>query len=208
MSSTLARKTIIQNATNLIIGSHLAQQLENKHQLMREATRLLSVDENLFSHINNYFVQQESNLCDIDPNLDDIHEYGPPRNRSIEVLTDYQCLRFTRFTKPQLYRMFYHFRIPPILRIENHGGHFYNFSGEEVFLFGLTKLALGLNNQFLCISVFGGSSRRWSPAYRWFIFHLYNRYYPNIIGFNGIEREVMNFPYYARKIARKFNMPF
>ena len=205
MSSNLARNNIIQNVTNLILGSHLVQQLENKNQLLREATRLLRIDENLFSQINNYYIQQESNLCDIDPNVEDVHEYGEPRNRRIEDLSDYQCLQFTRFTKSQLYRILYYFRIPPRLRIENHGGRFYNFSGEEVFLFGLTKLALGLNTQFLCISIFGGSSRRWSPAYRWFIFHLYGRYYPNIIGFNGLEREVVNFPYYAKKIVRKFN---
>ena len=101
--------------------------------------------------------------------------------------------------------MYYYFRIPPIIRIHNHGDRYYVFTGEEVLLFALTKLALGLNSQMLCIVIFGGSSRRWSPAYRWFIFHLYNRYYPNIIGFNGLEREVNNFPYYARKIARKFN---
>ena len=68
MSSNLARNNIIQNVTNLILGSHLVQQLENKNQLLREATRLIRIDENLFSQINNYYIQQESNRCDIDPN--------------------------------------------------------------------------------------------------------------------------------------------
>ena len=34
---------------------------------------------------------------------------------------------------------------------------------------------------------------------------LYDRYYATIIGCQGSEREVYNFPYYAIKVARKFN---
>ena len=121
MSSSLARNTIIQNVTHLILGSRLVQQLHHKNQLLNEAIKLIRIDESLFVQLNNYYIQQESNLCDIDPNADDAHEYGEPRNRRIDDLTEYQCLRFTRFTKAQVHQMYYYFRIPPMLKIHNHG---------------------------------------------------------------------------------------
>ena len=108
ISSSLVRNTIIQNVTNLILGRRIVQQLEHKNQLLNEATKLLRIDKFFLSQINNHYIQQESNLCDIDPNIEDVHEYGQPRNRRIDDLTDYQCLRFTRFTKAQVHQMYYY----------------------------------------------------------------------------------------------------
>ena len=205
LSATLVRRSIANYVSIILTEHHNTDDEEERNLLLEQASTIFSLDLNLIYQIYNYYNRQESILCDIDPNIDDTHEYGAPRNRRIQDLSDYDCHRFTRFTQSQLLRMYHYFRIDPVLRIHNHGDRHYAFTGEEILLFSLSKIALGLNNQVLCMFIFGGCARRWSAAYKWFLFHLYDRYYPTIIGFNGLEREVQNFPYYATKIARKFN---
>jgi len=53
--------------------------------------------------------------------------------------------------------------------------------------------------------VFGVNSIKQSHGFKWFMKNIYGCYHPRVIGFNGLEREVHNFPYYAKKIAKKFN---
>jgi len=200
MSSNFCRRFLFGHVSTLIMAASLRHNPHERLLLYREAMRCSAVDRNLFRLLNQHYVNSESLLCDIHPDADQAHVYGEPRHRSIDDLTDYEAVQFTRFTKCQLRRILRCFRIQQYMRLNG-----YYFTGEEVFIFGLTKCALGLNNRLLCLFVFGGNATKWSHAFKWFVHHLYNRYYPRIIGFNGLEREVHNFPYYARKIARKFN---
>ena len=44
-----------------------------------------------------------------------------------------------------------------------------------------------------------------SNAFKYFCIHLYGRYYQTIVSYQGLEREVHNFPYYATKVTQRFN---
>ena len=121
LSANSARRSLINYVSGLLVDAHNTNDAEESNLLFDEASTIFSVDRTLLSPVYNYYKHQESNLCDIDPNIDDTHEYGQPRNRRIEDLTDYECIRNTRFSKNQLYRMFHYFRIDPVLRIHHHG---------------------------------------------------------------------------------------
>ncbi len=200
MSAMLTRQHIHRRICTLLLASTIATNLQEKAQLYREANRLQFFDTRLCRPILAYYSTQESVLCDIDPADDNPHVYGPPRNRTINGLTDHESVQFMRFSKTQLLIILRCFRLPIRLNIDG-----YWFTREEVMIFSITKIALGLNNHLLCLLVFGGSRAKWLIAYKWFLTHLYNHYYPTVIGLDGLQREVHNFPYYARKIARKFN---
>ena len=49
------------------------------------------------------------------------------------------------------------------------------------------------------------SSRKMSNAFKWFLIRLYDRYYDTVINYQGLIREVSNFPYYSTKISKRFN---
>ncbi len=54
--------------------------------------------------IENYYFIQESTLCDVPEAVhDNLHDYGPPRNRTINWLSDYDSLHMTNFTRNQLW---------------------------------------------------------------------------------------------------------
>ena len=200
MSALLSSRAVTNNIQNLLLASYISQCPRQRFILRREARFLFEVDNSLYQRFYQYYSQQETLLCDIPPQLDVAHVYSQPRNRTINALTDHESVQFTRFSKNQLRRILRCFNFPANIRIQG-----YRFQREEIFLFSLTKIALGLNNYQLCLLIFGGSEKKWSHAYKYFLFHLYARYYPTIIGFNGLEREVQNFPYYALKIAQKLN---
>ena len=112
----------------------------------------------------------------------------------------------TNFTKKQLWRIYRCFkfgnqRIP----VRCSEGHSYWFEPQYIFLFGLVKMSSGLDNLMLCHLFFGGSPRRMSNAFKWFLTTLYNCYYDTVLSYQGLTHEVHNFPYYATKIARQFN---
>ena len=62
-----------------------------------------------------------------------------------------------------------------------------------------------MDNLALCALYFGGSPRRMSNGFKWFCITIYDRYHTTVIGYGGLIREVHNLPYYAVKIARRFN---
>ena len=172
LSAMSSRRSLINYVSILLSDSNEAEYNEESDFLFDQASFIFSIDQHLLSQIYNHYKRQESILCDLAQNMDDRHEYGKPRNRGIEDFSDYECLRYTCITKSQLYRMYHYFKIDPQLRIHHHGDNYYSFTGQEVFLFSLTKIALGLNNQVLCMFIFGGCSRRCSAAYKWFLFHM------------------------------------
>jgi hypothetical protein len=55
-------------------------------------------------------------------------EQLPPKNRSIDEISDEFAYTFTRFTKEQLRILFLHLRIPQVISIPNR----HRFTGEEV----------------------------------------------------------------------------
>ena len=156
-----------------------------------------------------FYSEQETELADI--SIDDDradHYYGVTRNRSINELSDYNARRYTRFLKDELHRIYRLFNIGndliriPCARTQN---NHYLFTGEEIFLFGMAKLATGDYTDRLCCDLFGGSPRRWCGAYKWFLYHLYYRYHESVLGMNGLLRVMHRLPLYALKICRKFN---
>jgi hypothetical protein len=64
----------------------------------------------------------------------------PPRNRSIEELSEENAKSLTRFNKDQLHQLLLHWRIPGVIVT---GSQRYRFSGEEVLIVSLAKLATG-----------------------------------------------------------------
>ena len=58
----------------------------------------------------------------------------------------------------------------------------YRFSGEELLIVCLTRIATGDPWTRLIPSHFGGDARRWSIAFRWFINHLLVIFYHKISG--------------------------
>ena len=116
-------------------------------------------------------------------------------NQTIDLLSDYDALHMTNFTKNQLHCIYCccNFGNEQI-NIRCSGGHDYWFEPQYIFLFGLTKASSGLDSLSLCHLYFGGSPRRMSNAFKWFLINLYDRYYDTVISYQGISREVANFP--------------
>ena len=133
-------------------------------------------------------------------------DFGPKRHRTIDSLTDYEALHFTNFTKPQLRRIYRCFNFGHAdVRIHCSQGNYYKEKPEYIFLFGLVKCCQGDDNIKLCYTFFGGSPRRMSNVFKYFLIHLHDRYYDNVLSYQGLEAEVSNFGYFATKIARKVN---
>ena len=66
--------------------------------------------QNVVIPMGEYYIEQESALCDIDPQDDEAnHWYGMPRNRSINVLDDYTARHYMRFSKDELRRIYHLF---------------------------------------------------------------------------------------------------
>ena len=78
---------------------------------------------------------------------------------------------------------------------------------EEIFLFSLTKIAQGLKTSFLCLTHFGGNPKRFQRAFIFFLQHVDSKYYPNVLGIEGLLRFVHLFPYFARKVGEKVRRP-
>ena len=123
-------------------------------------------------------------------------------------MSDYVARRYTRFSKEELVQILFLFQLGGgdiRIRCSRTQNRCYLFTREEVFLYGMNKLATGDYTDKLCMDVFGGSPRRWSGAYKWFLFFVYDRYYHPILSMNGLLCFRDRFPEYARQIYRKFN---
>jgi len=125
---------------------------------------------------------------------------GPERKRTIDSLTELEAYSWTRFTKAELVLLLLHFRLPEYLWTRNR----YRFTGEEVLIFCLTRIALGLDFTELVASKFGGSSTRWSEAFKWFIEHLYFTFYHRITG-NSMMLWIEKIDEFRRVICYKVN---
>ena len=129
------------------------------------ASRLLFT---IYLRKSSILAQQDMLLYDIplEEQQERIH-YRVSSLRTIDELEDDVARDLTRFTTPELRMLYELFGIPDV--VHPTGNAHYSFGGEEVFLFALTKIALGQPNTYLCDHIFGGDSRRWSYGYRWFL---------------------------------------
>ena len=119
--------------------------------------------------IYRYYSQQETILCDVPDIINEArYKYGKPRKGTINSLTDYEALTFLNFGKYELVCIYDCFGFNHQQYVTCHDVKCYLFSDEELFIFGLMKLLMGLDNFKLCHLVFGGSPRRWSCRYRFF----------------------------------------
>ncbi len=84
----------------------------------------------------------------------------------------------TRFTKEQLRVLLLHLRIPNEIVTEQQ----HHFSGEEILIICLAKIATGDPWIRLTPGYFGGDVRLWSFAFRWFITHLFVNFFHKISG--------------------------
>ena len=98
------------------------------------------------------------------------------------------------------------FALRRIVNINNGHDHCYTMTGEEIFLFGITKLAHGYTYPDMCSHVFGGCPTRWKFAYKYFLGYAVAKF-QNVISFEGLRYEVPHFPRYARQMGRKINQP-
>ena len=141
--------------------------------------------------------------------------YIPPRqNIRFHSWDDQLCYDKTNFTKSQLLRIYNCFGLQTIAN-QNNGfikvptGHLnahgriccYNFHPEELFLYTMMRMKTGDDITQMAY-VFGGSTKRWSFAWRWIMVYLDARY-TNIIGHQGLLRFVDQFPAFYDAINEK-----
>ena len=199
----------MSQAASLMVEAEDAVDLGDKEEYLDEAVLLLMIQDEVVRPVSEYYFDEEAELGDISPDDDEAdHLYGLPRNRSIAAMSDYDARRYTRFSKEELARILFMFHLGGgdiRIRCSRTQNWCYLFTREEVFLYGMAKLATGDYADKLCMDIFGGSPRRWSGAYKWFLFFIYDRYYQPILSMNGLLRFRDRFPMYARQICRKFN---
>ncbi len=129
-------------------------------------------------------------------------EQLPPKNRAIDEISEEFAYTFTRFTKDQLRILFLHLRIPQVIIIPNH----HRFTGEEVLIISLARLATGDPWTRLIPGNFGGNVRRWSAAFRWFIEHIFITFYHKISG-SSIEMWIADIFNFKQAILDRLAQP-
>lgn len=125
---------------------------------------------------------------------------GPARKRTNDSLTEYEAYAWTRFLKSELVLLLLHLRLPLGIRTPNR----YVFTGEEVLIFCLTRIALGVDIVELVESKFGGSSTRWSEAFNWFVDHVYFTFYHRITG-DSMRLWINRIDEFRTRICHKVN---
>jgi hypothetical protein len=103
-------------------------------------------------------------------------ENSPPKNRSIDEISEEFSYNFTHFTKEQLRLLMLHLRIPCFVITHDH----HKFTEDEILIICLARLATGDPWTRLIPGNFGGDIRRWSYAFRCFIDHLFVNFYHKI----------------------------
>ncbi len=126
----------------------------------------------------------------------------PPRNRSIDELSDEDARSLTRFNKEQLRLLLVHWRIPEVIITEQQ----YRFSREEMLIVGLTKLATGDPWTRPLPGYFGSDVRRWSKAFIWFVNHLFILFYHKISG-NSMDLWLGQIESFKRVILDRLAQP-
>jgi hypothetical protein len=106
-------------------------------------------------------------------------ENNSRKNRRIDDLSPQEAYRWTRFTQAQLRLLLVHLRMPEVLPISPTRCV---FTGEEVLIVCLTRIATGDAFYDFIPAKFGGSAAKWSYAFKWFIDHVFLTFYHKITG--------------------------
>ncbi len=165
------------------------------------------LEERIYHNWNarNRLMREESQLFDLLYHHELLNRYDPPRFRTFVEWNDRLARGWTGFVVDELIEIAEHFDlVRGNQQVQNAAGNYYNFTCVELFLFGMVKIYSGMNNQQLCDCIFGGSARRWSDGFKWFLMYIDKRY-RRVISFAGLCDEVCNFPRYAKAICRKIN---
>ena len=207
MGATICSNFILGDMQLLAEDVLLSNSEEEEADSLVEIELLRVMSEECIRPVWDYYFEKEMEMCDVPDEVnDERYEYGPPRKRCINSFTEYEALTFTNFRKVELRRIFVYFDFGyGNICVRCFDNDDYLFNGEELFLFGLVKMATGLDTSKLCHLFFGGAPRRWSSGYKWFLNTLYEKYYPRVFGMEELVRETLNFSYYATKICNKFN---
>ncbi len=96
----------------------------------------------------------------------------PTKKHSIDEIPDKDAHRLIRFRRDQLRLLLAHWRIPEFVITQQQ----HHFTGEEILLVCLAKIATGIPWTHLIQDNFGGDVRWWSAGFRWFINRLFIHY--------------------------------
>ena len=153
-------------------------------------------------HELDLLIERDDLLCNIHGDQEIPIFNLPPRNRTIDELSEEDAYALTRFRKHQLRLLMLHLRIPNTVAI----GPRYRFSGEELLIVCLTRFATGDPWTRLIPSHFGGEVRRWSFAFRWFVDHLFITFFHKISG-RSIEGWIGHMDVFKRSILGRLAKP-
>ena len=120
-------------------------------------------------------------------------------NRKIDDLEPDFAQRMTRFTKPELCQLLIHLRLPTKIVLPRKR---YAFTGEELLIVCLSRIATGDPWCRLIPSNFGGGLSRWSDGFEWFINYLFETFYHKITG-NSMKMWVAEMDEFRRVIHKK-----
>jgi len=129
-------------------------------------------------------------------------EDTPVRNRSIDEISESTAKELTRFNKEQLWVLLLHWRIPERVMT----GYQHVFSGEEILLVSLARIATGDPWIRLIKGYFGGEPRRWSYAFKWFVNHLFTLFFNKISG-HSIEMWLPEMQHFKQLIVDRLRKP-
>lgn len=109
------------------------------------------------------------------------------------------CEEKFRFSSSEIRRVYNLLDIPNTVILSNRS----KFTGEEIFLFSLNRMAYPSRLSEQALEVFGRESSQWSRAYKWFINHMYTTKCHLL--FDNIEWWSNYLDSFARIIERKMN---
>ena len=126
--------------------------------------------------------------------------------------SDKECYQDTGFNKCKLEQIFKCFGLQTIadqndgyVRVSNYSvdsdgrACCYLFDPKEMFLYFIARMKKGPPHKDMCSLILGGSSKRWSPGWRWMLMYL-SHHYKNIIGHQGLIHFLMT--------SQGFTMPY
>jgi hypothetical protein len=80
------------------------------------------------------------------------------------------------------------------------------FSGEEILLVSLARIATGDPWIQLIKGYFGGEPRRWCYAFKWFVNHLFTLFFNKILG-HSIEMWLPEMQHFKQLIVERLRKP-
>ena len=105
-------QSVVAQAGELMADADLVLDPVERSQYYEDARVLLVMRDEVVCHVTEYYFKQEPNLVDITPDDDEAdHYYGPPWNRSINDISNYNARRYTWFSRDELHRIYRLFKI-------------------------------------------------------------------------------------------------